>query len=184
MFTRNVRLNDENERKLDVRIAFRLDEKGSIIAELNQKLAVYFPTEQATGLNFRLHGPFLLTDNRANIKSDNDTNTLLIQECALLLGESIQRIREAGLLTVDFLSLLPIRKETMQPPFMPLYNQVLQILKQHPFLPTADGTFARATEVKLARGGDLRDLIDDQQLSDLYGASISFVLGILRNHSG
>ena len=170
MFTKNVKLDDENERKLDVRVAFRLDEKGSIIAERDQKLAVYFPTEQATGMNFRLHGPFLLTDNRANIKSENDTNTLLIQECAILLGESMQRIREAGLLSVDFLSLLPIRKETMQPPFMPLYNQVLQILKQHPLLPTANGTFARATEVKLARGGDLRDLINGQQLTDLYGA--------------
>ena len=96
MFTRKVRLKNENERKLDVRIAFRLDEKGSIIAERDQKLAVYFPTEQATGLNFRLHGPFLLTDNRANIKSDDDTNKKLIQECAILLGESIQHIQEAA----------------------------------------------------------------------------------------
>ena len=85
MFTRNVRLSNENDRKLDVRIAFRLDEKGSIIAEPDQKLAVYFPTEQATGLNFRLHGPFLLTDSRANIKKDDDTNKSLMQECAILL---------------------------------------------------------------------------------------------------
>ncbi len=169
MFTRNVNPSGEIDRELDVRIAFRLGEKGSIVAEPNQKLAVYFPTEQTTGLNFRLHGPFLLTDNRANIKSDDDTNTLLIQECAILLGESMQRIQEAGLLTVNFLSLLPIRNETMQPPFMPLYNQVLLILKQHPLLPTADGTFARATEVKLARGRELRDLINNQQLADLYG---------------
>ena len=46
---------------------------------------------------------------------------------------------------------------------------MLQILKQHPLLPTANGTFARATEVKLARGRELRDLINNQQLADLYG---------------
>ncbi len=71
-------------------------------------LAVYFPTEQPTGLNFCLHGPFLLTDNRADIKRDNETNNQLIQECAVLLGESILQIKEKGLLTVDFLSLLPL----------------------------------------------------------------------------
>src|SRR6266849_817632 len=170
VFTRNVSLSD-NDRELDVRIAYRLDEKGKIIAEPNQKLAVYFPTEQETVLNFRLHGPFLLTDNRANIKIDNDTNIRLIQECAVLLGESIQRINEGGLLSVDFLSILPIRKNNMPTLFLPLYDQVLQTLKQYPLLPTADGMFASATEVKLARGADLRDLINDQQLSSFYGTS-------------
>src|SRR6266566_8551998 len=105
MFTRNVGLSDD-DRELDVRVAFRLDEMGKIRAEPGQKLAVYFPTEQETGLNFRVHGPFLLTDNRANIKIDNDTNIRLIQECAILLGESLQQIKVDGLLTVEFLSLL------------------------------------------------------------------------------
>ncbi len=126
MFTRNVSLSD-NDRELDVRVAFRLDEMGKIIAEPGQKLAVYFLTEQITGLNFCLHGPFLLTDNRAIIKLDNDTNNRLIQECAVLLGESIRHIKEAGLLTVDFLSLLPIRKENVPSLFQPLYDQVLQM---------------------------------------------------------
>jgi hypothetical protein len=125
MFTRNVSVGD-NDRELDVRVAFRLDEEGKIIAEPGQKLVVYFPTEQVTGLSFRVHGPFLLTDNRANIKMDNDTNNRLIQECAVLLGESIQQIKEAGLLTVDFLSLLPIRKDHISALFLPLYDQVLQ----------------------------------------------------------
>ncbi len=170
MFTRNVSLGD-NDRALDIRVAFRLDEKGKIIAESGQKLVVYFPTEQVTGLNFRLHAPFLLTDNRANIKIDDDTNKRLIQECAVLLGESIQQIKDASLLTVDFLSLLPIQKDNVQPPFLPLYYRVLQILKQNPLLPTADGSFARATQVKLARGADLRELINEKQLSTLYGSA-------------
>lgn len=174
MFTREVHLSEsesESDRVLDVRIAFRLDEKGKIRSEeRSPNLAVYFPTEQPTGLNFRVHGPFLLTDNRANVKTDNETNTQLIQECAVLLGESIQRIKEEGLLTVDFLSLLPIREDNIQELFRPLYNQVLQLLEQYPLLPTADGMFAKATEVKLARGADLRELLDKQQLSLLYGS--------------
>src|SRR5216683_2712436 len=170
IFTRNVNLGD-NDRELDVRIAFRLDEKGKIVSEPGQKLVVYFPTEQVTGLNFRLHGPFLLTDNRANIKKNDETNSKLIQECAALLGDSLQQIKKEGLLTVDVLSLLPIRKEHIPSLFFPLYNQVLQVLKHHPLLPTADGTFANAAQVKLARGTELRELINDAQLSTLYGTS-------------
>ncbi len=168
VFTRNVSMSD-NERVLDVSIAFRLDEKGKILSEPGQKLVVYFPTEQVTGLNFRLHGPFLLTDNRAIIKIDNKTNSKLIQECAALLGESIQRIKKEDLLTVDFLSLLPIRKDNIPSLFLPLYDQLLQVLKRYRLLPTADGTFASARQVKIARSADLRELINERQLSTLYG---------------
>ena len=124
-------------------IAFRLDEKGKIVSEPGQKLVVYFPTEQETGLNFRLHGPFLLTDNRANIKIDNETNNKLLQECAVLLGESIQQIKKENLLTVDFLSLLPIRKDTVPPLFQAIYTGAPDTETISP-LPTADGTFASA----------------------------------------
>ncbi len=168
IFTRNVNLGD-NDRELDVRIAFRLDEKGKIISEPGQKLIVYFPTEQVTGLNFRLHGPFLLTDNRANIKKNDETNNRLIQECAVLLGESVQQIKEAGLLTDDFLSLLPIRKDNIEIPFRPLYDQMLKVLKECPLLPTSDGTFTSARQAKLARSADLRELMNGRQLSALYG---------------
>src|SRR6266851_113584 len=167
MFTRNVSLSD-NDRELDVRVAFKLDEQGKIIAEPDQKLIVYFPTEQATGLKFRLHGPFLLTDNRATIKIDNDTNNRLIQECAVLLGESVQQIKEAGLLTIDFLSLLPIRRDIRETPFRPLYDQMLKVLKEYPLLPTSDGTFTSARQVKLARSADIRELMNRRQLSALY----------------
>jgi len=167
VFRKSVDLS-EDDRELDVRVAFKLDKQGEIIAEPGQKLAVYFPTEQVTGLNFRVHGPFLLTDNRANIKIDNDTNNRLIQECAVLLSESIQQIKVAGLLTIDFLSLLPIRKDHIPALFLPLYDQVLQTLKQYPLLPTVDGTFASATQAKLARNADLRELINGRQLSALY----------------
>jgi hypothetical protein len=46
----------------------------------------------------------------------------------------------------------------------------LQTLKRYPLLPTANGIFASATQVKLAHSTDLRELINDQQLSSLYGA--------------
>ncbi len=170
VFTKTVNVGNF-DRNLDIRMAFRLDERGKIIAEPGQNLVVYFPTEQVTGLNFRLHGPFLLTDNRANIKMDNDMNNMLVQECTILLRDCLHQIKKEGLLSVDFLSLLPIRKEPVPPLFRPLYTQVLQLLKHDPLLPIDVGTFANAAQVKLARGTGLRELINEVQLSTLYGTS-------------
>jgi len=44
------------------------------------------------------------------------------------------------------------------------------MLERYPLLPTADGMFARATQVKLAGSADLRKLLKKQQLSTLYGS--------------
>jgi hypothetical protein len=57
------------DRRLNVQVAFRLDDKGQITEDGTAgQLDVFFPTDEQTRLKFRLHGPFLLTDNRANVK--------------------------------------------------------------------------------------------------------------------
>ncbi len=43
-------------------------------------------------------------------------------------------------------------------------------MKECPLLPTSDGTFTSAGQAKLARSAELRELINDQQLTTLYGS--------------
>src|SRR5712692_8240621 len=45
---------------------------------------------------------------------------------------------------------------------------MLKVLKEYPLLPTSDGTFTSARQVKLARSADLRELMNRRQLSALY----------------
>ena len=106
-------------------------------------------------------------------------NNMLIQECAILLKDCLHQIKKEGLLSVDLLSLLPIRKDSVPSLFRPLYTQVLQVLKHDPLLPTADGTFANATQVKLARGTGLRELINEVAT---IGALWNFVLPYIGYH--
>ena len=88
VFRREVAIEGSDRLSQSVRLAFRLDKEGRIVPEeKGTPLHVFFETEERTGLLFRLHGPFLLTDNRANIKRKEPTNDRLINECEQLVVE-------------------------------------------------------------------------------------------------
>jgi hypothetical protein len=105
-FSRQVEI-EGSDRPLQVRVAFRMN-NGKVIPEpISPPLDVYFPTQERLGLKFRLHAPFLLTDNRANVKEDT-RNTRLVEECGKLLADTLPLLRDKGLLTVEYLTALPL----------------------------------------------------------------------------
>ena len=102
-------LRRENDvRQYSVKIAMRLNDGGDIIPEASAtRLAVFFETEDLTGLRFQVHGPFRLTDNRANIKRDDPWNIRLIGEVSCLIAESLPDLRDSGLIKRSFLEVMP-----------------------------------------------------------------------------
>jgi hypothetical protein len=75
-----------------------------------------------------------------------------------------------GLLTVSVLESLPIEEIHFGPDniFAPIVRAVLNQLETKELLPASDGSFVSARNAKFARGSELRDLIDYQQLNSLY----------------
>ncbi len=160
--------------KLAVKIAYSLKKSGDsyIVKHLPRSpLTVFFPTAQETGLAFLIHGPFASTPARDNIQSDSSWNELLISELSCLIADSLEICKNHGLLTADFLPLLPITSDAFPPhsTFRPIYDAVLSALTSRPLIPTADGGHAAATEVVLGRAQDLRDLLPQEVLQDLLG---------------
>jgi len=157
------------DRKLTARIAFRL-EKDVIIPEPDMPAVnVYFPTEERVGLKFRLHAPFLLTDNRANIKSQERVNHELVEVCAELLSESLPQLRDMGLLSVSCLNCLPIQETQFSGSiFLPLYQATRDTLKTEKLIPILNGGFARAEQVRIPETANLRSLLNSKQLSELF----------------
>jgi hypothetical protein len=173
--TRKVQVGG-SKKDLSVRLAFRLDTHHQLQPEPKAtSLHVYFPTQQHTGLKFRMHGPFLLTDNRENIK-DNDENKRLITECAALLVETLEDFKEHRLLTVSVLNMLPIQSDTLALPLLqPLFDHVREALRQRNLLPTYHGSFTRSTRAKLARSSELRTLLTSKQLELFYGKKYAWL---------
>lgn len=79
------------------------------------RVAVYFPAEKETsGLRFHLHAPFVPELSRASIK-ETPANQPLFEQLAAVTAAALPRIRDLGLLTTDFLAVLPNPQDAVPP---------------------------------------------------------------------
>jgi hypothetical protein len=158
-----------------VEVAFRLieDKKESkkIIQRIDSSpLVVYFPTKLETRFGFLVHGPYDTTASRSDIEN-NEWNKYLIKETARLLTDYVlPTLKQMGRLTVSFLETLPIRMEDFPEDgmFYLIVEAVREALLHQEFLPTDEGTFVSARNAKLARGSELRKLLTNDQLGELF----------------
>lgn len=161
-------------RELKVEVAYRLgkdkDGKEIIVPEPDSKLVVFFPTEKATYLKFIIQGPYKPTPNRADILLYNEQNNLIIEETGKLVAESLSVIKDLGYLNTSFLNLLPINpvhKES-NPIYPVIYEKVKEKLLSEELLPTSDGKYTKAADTVLARGKELTEFLDADDVQKLF----------------
>ena len=167
---------------LSVRIALRLNGGGDVIKENDAtRLCVFFETEEATGLFMHLHGPFKLTDNRANVKRGDPWNEKLVDELAALLADNLPRLRDAGMIKRGLLEALPNSADALDEPWQRLTTAVTTAFRTQPLVPAFSGGYAAATG--LIRGpADFRQLLGDDGLDRLGGSpGMRWTLGTLNN---
>ena len=171
------------KRALAVKIAFRLNAVGEIVRETEPtRLSVFFETEEKTGLEFHLHGPFALTDNRANVKRGDPWNSQLVTELARLLTSSLPDLRDRGLATRGFLGVLPNARDQLEEPWTALRDAAVVAFKAEALTPAQFGGHAPATT--LMRGpAELREFLRDEGLAILHdgGARRWSISGTQRN---
>lgn len=164
-------------KKIKVEIGFNLSvgegsEKEKVIQIKDSPLVAFFPTEKQTRLGFIIQGPYRTTPSRDNVPEDEEWNKSLIIETADLIKSSLPKLKEMGLLTISLLNALPIRLDDFPEDsmFYPIAETVLAELMESELLPASDGTFVEAKYAKIARGESLRELINYEQLTELYNA--------------
>lgn len=161
-------------KNLKVEIAYKLgkdeNDKEIIVPENDSKLVVYFPTEKVTFLNFVIQGPYKTTPNRENIPLDESQNKSILDKTAELVGESLELIKEIGLLDTNFLKLLPIdsRNKDKDLIYSTIYKTVREKLLTEELLPTINGSFAKPDKVLLARGKELTEFLKSDDLQNLF----------------
>ncbi|MEH1800482.1 MAG: hypothetical protein V7L13_15215 [Nostoc sp.] len=173
----------EGHSNLKIEIAFLLGKdkqtgKEQIISVGSSPLVVFLPTEIETNLQFLVQGPYHTTPARDNIRRDNIFNQSLIDHTAALVAEVLPLIRDMGLLTVNTLNVLPIRKSDFEknPIFSPVFEEVRQAFREKALLPTIrDGQYVPARQAKLARSKDFRQLLSETQLQQLYGSTYTWL---------
>ena len=173
-------VSSSNRPQAQVEVAFMLDpnveeQTKSLIRVESAPLFVYFPTEKQTPFGFLIQGPYRTTPSRDNIPKDDDWNLTLIEETGRLVVNALLNIKEMGLLTVSVLESMPIRIRMEDFPendmFSPIVESVHNAFFEHELLPADDGTYVSANNAKLARGSELRDLLNQERLRSLLQSS-------------
>jgi hypothetical protein len=188
-FNKDVEVNDENgnPKLCRISIAFgieKIEDQGleksgkqsgyyvSVlwrIKPLNPgQVFIYFPTEKETSnLYFHIHAPFASTVARDSVR-DCASNKELRDQLARLLSESMTTIRDMGLLTVKFLTILPNNKDNLSSFYAVIKNLLRQEFIDNDLTPMKLGGHAAADGI--FRGyGQITNLISDEDLVTILG---------------
>lgn len=160
----------------DTEVAFQLTEcKDGVVVQpvSDSRLVAFFPTIVPAKLGFVIQAPFQTTPSRDNIPAKEPWNQHLVGEIAKLLGESLVRLRDLGFLSLELLSALPLNRSDFPVGSMlaPLYDATIDAIVRKPLLPTNEGKWVNAQNSLIARGNDLRKLLKQKQLYEMFGTS-------------
>jgi len=169
VFSRPLSLDSGIERFVE--IAFCLED-DRIVPVAHSPLVVFFPTVLETNLGFVLQGPYRTTLSRDNVLKKDPWNARCVEETAALLVEALIWLRDRDMLDVSALRSLPISAARFGggSMFTPLFEETRNALLCRRLLPTSDGAFAAASDIRIARTDAVRQLFDGEQLARLLGS--------------
>lgn len=161
----------------DSRLA--LAKQMKIVSANPGTVAVFFPAEkEASGLRFHLHGPFVPELSRASIK-ETPANQPLFEQIAALAAASLDEIRDIGLLTVEFLGVLPNPHDVLPRRYAPIRAAIVDAMKTRPLTPTYAKSHApgrhliqgKASLKELLTADDIEFLVDYNEVIPQWAAT-------------
>jgi hypothetical protein len=172
-----VTIDDESTSKdCSVAMAFGLKEtdgrgqksRWQVVPLSPGRVCIYFPAEKETSnLRFHLHAPFASTVARDSVR-DSPGNYQLLAALAELAADSMEDIRDRGLLTVAALEALPIGDDNLSPFYAPVRDQIVEVFKSKHLVPTKSGSH-RMAETLFRGPSDIVNLVSDDDLVTITG---------------
>ena len=139
-----------------------------IVAAEPAHVAVFFPADRETsGLRFHLHAPFATELSRASIK-DVDANLPLFRQCAELAASALHEIRNLGLLTGEFLNVLPNGQDRLPARYVCVRSAIVEAMNREPLTPTYDREHAPAKRLLQSKPA-LKEILNANDLETLIG---------------
>ena len=166
------RIDEISTRTVDIAFPVRLFDNGTYecVKPKDPYISVYFPTETESKLDFIVQGPYRTTPNRSSIPAKDADNINLANETAALLKEALLELRDAGLLNMSFIKVLPLNAGAFDNfnLFYPLYETVRKLFLSDKIIPTHYGEYMSANQAKLPRPEKLATLFSDELLTSLH----------------
>lgn len=177
-FESEVEVGDErgDQKVCRVALAFGLKDdplkEGGLpvrrIVPVDGQVSIFFPAEKETSqLRFHVHAPFASTVARDSIRACGANNELR-DSIAELLAVSLPKIRDLGLLSVEFLGTLPIPEDRLAAFYEPLRKKAVDAFHNADLTPTRNGKHAKAGAL-FAGPARIAEAIGDDDLEYLTG---------------
>jgi hypothetical protein len=164
-------------------VAFRLNADGNVVSENSPaKLWVYFETEEQTGLRFRLHGPFKLTDSRANIMREEPFNHQLVDDLAALAASALTQLCDEDRIVRESLNAFPIPADDVAENCKKVAEAMWQAMREQEVLPKAAGGYANPASLWQGTQ-ELRAVFDDADLTVLAGDATAWAVSVGQRNS-
>jgi len=130
------------------------------------QVAVFFPAgKETSGLRFHLHAPFVPELSRASIK-ETPANKPLFEQLAILTASSLHSIRDLGLLSNDFLGVLPNPQDSLGARYVPIRVAICEAMNAQQLTPTHAKGHAPARTLVQAKSA-LKELLSRDDIEFL-----------------
>ena len=169
----------ESQKELD--IGKPLSKQMKVVPADGQ-LCVFFPAEkETTGLKIYVNGPYAATIDRASIRHDHEDNRAIFKVTAQLLVEAMEHLKAAGMLTSEFLGVLPNDDDQLSPFYAVMRDAVYEALSNRALIPRLNSGHGKAEE--LARGPKaVTDVIGEDALEVLFdNGKKQWAAGVMQN---
>ena len=181
LFSKDVNITDEKGVKTThvINVGFYYDAVNKrLITENKQNIYCFFPTKETFQTCFVSHAPFLLTDNRQNLKPDEKLNRNLIGLLAELAAKAVVYLRDYDtglgqlLINENLTEIIPNYTKNYWQEFDPLFELPIkeafeEILKKERLLLSRNGKYLSIKEAYKGSPRELVDLLNQKQLADL-----------------
>ncbi len=155
-----------------VTIVYNSDEEGNIYPrkESGRNLYCFFPlVEQILSLPFVIHAPFLLTENREQIKKTESWNRLIFETVSDILAEIPCLLSQLRLHNDSFLNLIPIKKVDY-----PLFDysryieRLLNVLNESSVFYTRIDRYVKGTQLRIPSNETLTNVFSEEKMQVLF----------------
>ena len=142
------------------------DSEWQVIPVNNGNVSIYFPAvKEDSRLHFHLHAPFASTVARDSVR-ECEVNNMLRDALAEIVADSLAQIRDRGMLSVGFLSVLPIPSDNLTEFYAPFQKRIVAEFQNRALTPTRSGKYKRS--VRLRRGtNELTSRVGERELATL-----------------
>ncbi len=130
------------------------------------EVSIYFPAvKEDSRLRFHMHAPFASTVGRDSVR-DCEVNNELRDHLAALAAKSMTTVRDTGLLSVEFLAVLPLPIDNLSCFYSPFRERLVGQFNNKALTPTKCGKYKRATILRRAPN-DITSRLSDSDLAVL-----------------